>query len=257
MSVLSFILSKAAKLPKLEDYDRFLFVGPHPDDIEIGAGATAAKLVSLGKKVSFLICIDGRFGDGNTDLRGDELAERRKEESIASAKMLGVEDVRFLNFCDGGFYDRDQMRNAIARVIGDVNPQLLFCPDPDVNSECHMDHKNVGAIVKELACFAPYAGIMDRYGAKSADVKALAMYMTANTNRYVNTTGFLDKQINSVFSSHLSQFPVGCSDTKSITTYLKLRAYDFGIKNFCKTAEGFRVLGTTHMHCLPEAEKMR
>lgn len=257
MSVLSFILKKAAPIPKIEEYDRFLFVGPHPDDIEIGAGATAAKLVSMGKKVSFLICIDGRFGDGNTDLKGEGLVRKRKEESFLSAKKLGVYDVRFLDFCDGGFYKVKEMRNAIAKQIGDINPEVIFCPDPDVKSECHRDHRNVGNIVKELACFAPYSGIMEMYGAKGADVKALAMYMTADTNRYVNTSGFLNLQLESIFTSHISQFPIGCDDAKSISLYLKLRAYDYGIKNFCKSAEGFRVLGTTHMHCMPEAELMR
>ena len=40
MSITKLILHFAAPLPKLEDFDRFLFLSPHPDDIEIGAGAT-------------------------------------------------------------------------------------------------------------------------------------------------------------------------------------------------------------------------
>ena len=35
--------------------------------------------------------------------------------------------------------------------------------------------------------------------------------------------------------------------------YLKLRAADFGLRTFSRSAEGFRVLGRTQMHCLPEA----
>ena len=74
MSILKLIIKNAAPLPRLEDMNTVLFVGPHPDDIEIGAGATAAKLASMGKKVCFLICTDGRYGDAYTDARGDELA---------------------------------------------------------------------------------------------------------------------------------------------------------------------------------------
>ena len=65
MSITKLALKFALPHPALEEYDRFLFIGPHPDDIEIGAGATAAKLAAAGKKVCFLICIDGRFGDAN------------------------------------------------------------------------------------------------------------------------------------------------------------------------------------------------
>lgn len=62
MSILSAILKTAAPLPKIEQFDRFLMIGPHPDDIEIGMGATAAKLAAAGKHVTFLICLDGRYG---------------------------------------------------------------------------------------------------------------------------------------------------------------------------------------------------
>ena len=44
MSLTSLIIKFAAPLPDIESFERFLFIGPHPDDIEIGAGATAAKL---------------------------------------------------------------------------------------------------------------------------------------------------------------------------------------------------------------------
>ena len=45
MGLTKAILKFAVPLPKIEEQKRFLFIGPHPDDIEIGAGATAAKLV--------------------------------------------------------------------------------------------------------------------------------------------------------------------------------------------------------------------
>ena len=93
MSLTSLIVKIAAPLPDIESFDRYLFIGPHPDDIETGAGATAAKLAAAGKTVCFLICTDGRYGDGGTELRGEKLAQCRERECIASAKRLGVTDV--------------------------------------------------------------------------------------------------------------------------------------------------------------------
>ncbi len=252
MSVLRLILRAAAPLPDIEGFDRFLFIGPHPDDIEIGAGATAAKLAAAGKSVCFLICIDGRFGEGFTSLRGDKLAERRREEAAASAKKLGVTDVRFLNFCDGGFYDKSELLTSIARAVGDFAPDVIFAPDPCVTSECHVDHLNVGSAARQIACLAPYSSIMERYGASAADVKALAYYFTAKANFFVGTRGYLEKQLDSVFSCHTSQFPEGCAAGKAISTYLRLRAADFGVRSLKGCAEGFRVLGATQMHCFPE-----
>lgn len=255
MSLTRIALKFAAPAPKIEDYDRFLFIGPHPDDIEIGAGATTAKLSAAGKKVSFLICLDGRYGLENAPkgTTSEQLAEIRKREAIASARALGVEDVRFLGLSDGGFYTHDELRRGIAAVIGETGPQVIFAPDPDSASECHPDHLNVGRIAKELAFFAPFGDIMARHGAKSAPVEAIALYMTARPNRFVKTEGCLERQLAALFDCHQSQFPRGCTAGKSIELYLKLRAADYGLRTLSRSAEGFRVLGRTQMHCLPEA----
>ncbi len=257
MSLTGTALRFAAPLPRIEQFDSYLFLGPHPDDIEIGAGATAAKLAAAGKKVTFLICMDGRFGlehapQGTTS---EQLVEIRRAEAIASARVLGVEDVRFLELCDGGFYDFEELLRGAARVIGETKPQLIFAPDPDVTSECHVDHRRVGECAKTLAFFAPFAEIMARRGAESAAVAALAFYMTAKPDRFVETRGLLPRQLEAIFSCHRSQFPPGCADAKSISLYLRLRSADFGLRRLCGAAEGFRVLGRTQMHCLPEAGK--
>ena len=256
MSLLKTIIKFAVPLPKIENYQRFLFIGPHPDDIEIGAGATAAKLVEQDKDVCFLICTDGRFGDTyvDEDISTYELMHTRRDEARQSAEALGVDDVRFLNLIDGGLYQQRELLEAIMKVIGDFKPDVIFAPDPCVTSECHADHLNVGNAARLAANFAPYAKLCEAYSVDTAPIKALAYYMTAKPNRYVRTSArLLKKQLESVFSSHLSQFPEGCDERSSISLYLKLRAISFGLRRFCGYAEGFRVLGTTHMHCLPEA----
>jgi len=271
MGLTKLILKFAAPLPKIETYQRYLFIGPHPDDIEIGAGATAAKLASNGKDVCFLICTDGRFGDGNAPdgIHGQTLIDLRKEEAKRSAAMLGVTDVRFLGLSDGGFYETNDLERGIAKVIDDFKPDVVFAPDPCVTSECHKDHINVGNVAKQMAYFAPYAGIMKEYLANDttfssestgithgANVQALAYYMTAKPTQYIKTTGrFLKKQLSSIFDCHLSQFPKGSAEGNSIRLYLTLRSLDFGLRSFKGRAEGFRVLGVTQMHCLPEAGK--
>lgn len=255
MSLTKAVLRFAAPLPHIESFERYLFIGPHPDDIEIGAGATAAKLSELGKTVCFLVCIDGRFGDGSAPkgISREELVEMRRSEAVASAAMLGVTDVRFLDLCDGEGYTRQELLHGIARVVGEFKPELIFAPDPFVSSECHADHLNVGECARQIACFAPYTGIMAGCGAESAPVKALAYYMTAKPNRFVGTRGYLTRQLSAVFDCHKSQFPDGSDEARSVALYLRLRAADNGIRSLKGCAEGFRVLGATHMHCLPEA----
>lgn len=255
MNLSKLILKAAVPAPQLENYQRYLFVGPHPDDIEIGAGATAAKLAAAGKAVCFLICTDGRFGDGSAPegVRGDRLAALRKEEARRSAAVLGVTDVRFLELCDGGFYEQKELVQKLAQVVGEFRPEVILAPDPDVTSECHADHRKVGNAVRQVAYFAPYRGIMAKYGAQTAPVQALAFYMTAKPNRFVKTKDYLALQTQAIFDCHRSQFPEGSAEGNSIKIYLKLRALDFGLRSGKGRAEGFRVLGVTQMHCFPEA----
>ena len=257
MSITKLALRFAAPLPKLLDFQRYLFIGPHPDDIEIGAGATAAKLRAMGKEVCFLICTDGRYGDGAAPagLSREELVALRRRESLASAQALGVEDVRFLNLSDGGFYTREQLLHAMAAVIGDFKPDCIFAPDPFVSSECHVDHLRCGQAAGQLAYMAPYAGVMEGYGASPAPLEALAYYMTAKPSAYVKTRGCLERQLRAIFDCHRSQFPAEAAESKALGLYLRLRSADMGLRCGCAAAEGFRVLGRVHMHCLPEAGK--
>ena len=117
MSLTRLALGFAASVPKVEAFDRYLFIGPHPDDIEVGAGATVAKLTAAGKRVTFLICTDGRYGldHAPADTTPEALVELRRAEALASARSLGVEDVRFLDFSDGGV-SRQEKQYSVAVV---------------------------------------------------------------------------------------------------------------------------------------------
>ncbi len=254
MGLTRLALKIAAPAPKIEDYSNYLFIGPHPDDIEIGAGATAAKLAAAGRNVTFLILTDGRYGDGfSNGVKGDELAALRKDECLRSAEVLGIKDVRFLGLSDGGFYAYEDMLKGIAKAVGECRPDIIFAPDHLTGRECHADHLNTGRAATHIAYMAPYGGIMERYGAARADVKGIAYYMTAKPNRYVKVTKQqFEQQNEALFGCHTSQFPDGTNEKTQLALYMKLRSVDFGIRNLCSHAEGFRVLGQTHMHCTPE-----
>ena len=256
MSITKLVLHFAAPLPKLESFDRFLFLSPHPDDIEIGAGATAAKLAAMGKEVTFLICTDGRYGlrHAPKGITPEELIPLRQEEQRASAKKLGVTDVRFLPLSDGGLYTDDELCRGIAAVMGDVQPEVLLAPDPCVHSECHIDHLRCGEAARRMVFAAHSEHIMARLGGKKAPTEAIAYYMTAKPNTFVGTRGYFEKQLDALFTSHTSQFPPDIPDSRQLRFYLKLRALDFGLRSGKGLAEGFRLLDATHMHCLPEAD---
>ena len=75
------ILEMIAPLPDIEKHNKFLFIGPHPDDIEIGAGATVCKIKRTNPKaqIKFLVCTDGGAGTQDATITGKEVADIRLE----------------------------------------------------------------------------------------------------------------------------------------------------------------------------------
>ena len=254
MGITSFALDRVLKTPDIGSFSRYLFIGPHPDDIEIGAGATIARLAAMGKEICFLICCDGRYGTENCpNTSPAELVTIRKAEAWRAAETLGVHDVRFLGLCDGGNYDVKELKLGMADAIGYFKPDIIFAPDPVVANECHEDHLNAGETARRLAFFAPFKYIMANYMAESAPVQAIAYYMTAKPNAFVKISrSDLERQFASIFTCHTSQFPAGSGAARSLKLYLNLRTADFGMRCLSRRAEGFRVLSRTRMHCLPE-----
>lgn len=121
-----------------------LAIGAHPDDIELGAGATLARWADDGCAITMLIASDGRHGTWDTTVDGATLAATRAREAARAAALLGAE-LRMLGHPDG------QLRNAvllawqIAAAIRVSRPEVVFVHDPDHPSRLHPDHGAVGA----------------------------------------------------------------------------------------------------------------
>lgn len=246
-----------APIPHPEEYSRILFIGPHPDDIEIGAGGTAAKLALMGKEVCFLVCTDGRYGTDffpeNTP--EDQVIAIRRSEAILSAVTLRVSDVRFLELSDGGFYTDEELISGIAKVVADFKPDLIFAPDPNVSSECHVDHLRVGKAATFCTYFSNHSQIIARYGAESSEVSAIAYYFTSDPNRMVDIGETYSLRAKAIFDCHRSQFPLRSDAAKKTSLYLSLKSVYYGSLGFTRYAEPFRILERTHMHCFPEVAR--
>ena len=244
------ILKKAVPIPKIEEQQRLLFVGPHPDDVEVACGGTVAKLAAAGKQITFLVVTNGCVGSVN-GLEGETLVQTRQKEALASAALLGVSDVIFLPYDDGCGYDLRQVTRDIVKVILDKKPQMVFCPDYTVPSECHPDHLNVGKAVTDALFFAQWQPLTSRLGlfgcVKQVNV---AYYYTHAPNAYVGVkkTSKLHMQ---AIACHKSQFTE--ADLKQLSLYFTLRELRFGLPRAKWRAEGFRVLAPVHQHCFPEA----
>lgn len=247
------ILKKVAPIPDLTAFERYLFLGPHPDDIEVACSPTVRALTSAGKHVSFVVLTDGRMGATDPGLFGDELVEIRRREALASAKLLGVDDVTFLPFHDGAMYPVEDAACAVAKEIVRLRPDVVFAPDPNVISECHLDHIKTGLAAKMSMNMAPFESVMQSIGGSgSHSVKALAFYYTDKPNAYVPVRRTFSARAEAL-ACHKSQFDE--KTVSDICMYFKLRSVRFGLRRLKGLCEGYRALSPTHMHCFPEASE--
>ncbi|NLC78365.1 MAG: PIG-L family deacetylase [Ruminococcaceae bacterium] len=247
------LLKRAVPIPRIEEFNSFLFIGPHPDDIEIAAAPTVAKLTAAGKRVDFLIATDGCMGSSDERLYGRRLAEIRKEEALASSRLLGANSVTFLDFTDGGRYPVEALSEAIAREIVRIKPEVVFGPDPDVISETHADHIKTGVALKYAMNMCPYPALMETIGVKESFApSALAFFYTDRPNAYVSVGKFFSARRRAALC-HRSQFDEKTIDELGV--YFKLRAVRFGLRRLTRMCDGFRVYAPIHLHCFPEASE--
>jgi LmbE family N-acetylglucosaminyl deacetylase len=132
-----------------ESPQKILVVLAHPDDPEFFCGATTARWVRAGHHVSYCVLTCGDKGTKDLTIGQDELCSIRQMEQRSAAKILGVEDVRFLNYPDGYLTSDINLRRDITRVIRTIRPDVLVTCDPQTLFTAngglnHPDHRAAG-----------------------------------------------------------------------------------------------------------------
>ncbi|MFG3101966.1 PIG-L deacetylase family protein [Streptomyces sp. NPDC048182] len=115
------------KISQLEplpgDWRRALAVVAHPDDLEYGCAAAVAAWTDEGREVGYLLATRGEAGIDT--LAPAECAVRREEEQRASAAVVGVSQVEFLDHQDGVIEYGVPLRRDIAAAIRRHRPELV------------------------------------------------------------------------------------------------------------------------------------
>jgi len=126
---------------------RILAVVAHPDDLEYYAGGTLARLVDGGAEVVAVIATNGEKGG-----RDPDLARLRQEEQRRAGTVIGYREMRFLGLPDRGVRDDAELRSRLSRILGEVNPDLVFTFDDayPLLPYIHPDHQSVAAATQAV-----------------------------------------------------------------------------------------------------------
>ena len=232
--------------PNITKAKRVLFVQPHPDDNQIGAGGTIAYLRSLGVEVYELTVTDDRYAEPEYIGRENDVQTIRQKEALAAQQMLGMKNAGFLGFADKTDASEREISLKVVEVIRRIKPDYVITADPNLASECHSDHIKIGNAVKFAAMDALCNFYPDFVDGKLRDdawrVKGVGFYYTDKPNTLIDITDFEELKMDSI-KCHVSQAEPALLAAIMLQQKLFAEGTDF------KAAEPLRMLSSLQMHC--------
>lgn len=212
-----------------------LAVGAHPDDVELGMGATLAKLARLGHSVSILDLTDGEPTPCGTK-------EKRKKESQKSAEILGVQERITLEFPNRCLSDTTQARNEVASYIRRVRPEIVFC---HFWIDRHPDHVAASKLSEAAAFYSKFT--KSKIPGQPWQVEKIYYFYTVHLRTTINPSFIIDvscdfqKKMDSL-KAYKSQF-VDNRQGSFVFDYLRRQGEYLGSLIGREYAEGFASRG--------------
>lgn len=121
-----------------------LVIMAHPDDAELSSAGTLIKGIAQGWEVRYIVCATGDKGTKDAGMSPFHLSEVREKEQREAARVLGVHNITFLRYADGGLEHNAGFRNEIALLIRKFQPEIIITHDPWRPYQIHPDHRAVG-----------------------------------------------------------------------------------------------------------------
>lgn len=209
----------------------YMFIGIHPDDIEIGVGGLVSKLSNNHNIVLVDLTIGEMGSNGNPEIR--------KNEAQNACKKLGALKRICLNLDDANIVNNRDSKLKVVEVIRKYKPKYIFFP---YFKDYHPDHENGSRLIKESIFVSGLSKLKTEYDSYRPN-KFFCYYINdiENPSFYIDISDDYDKKI-AALSEHKSQF---FSNTDSKSTYLnngfieKIERRDryFGDKLGCNYAE--------------------
>lgn len=135
-----------------EDWHRAVAVVAHPDDLEYGAAAAVARWTGQGKDVRYVLATRGEAGIDS--MPPYQAAPLRTAEQEASAAVVGVPTVEFLDHPDGLVMNGIELRRDLAAAIRRHRPDVIIASNyrqrwGETGPWNHVDHRELGAALPD------------------------------------------------------------------------------------------------------------
>jgi LmbE family N-acetylglucosaminyl deacetylase len=195
--------------PLPEDFDRVLAVVAHPDDLEYGAASAIARWTAQGKDVRYALVTRGEAGIAGRPPY--EVGPRREAEQRASAAVVGVSAVEFLDHPDGMVEHGLGLRRDLARLIRAHQPHAVvsinFRESWGPGSWNHVDHRVVGVALLDAVRDAANPWVFPELRAAGHEpwdgTRFVAFGGSTQPTHWVDVTGTIDRGVESLRAHRL------------------------------------------------------
>ena len=241
--------STANQIPK---YDvirdipkRAMVIFAHPDDAEIGAGATTARWSSEGCEITYVQCTTGSSGSNDTKMTSNRVVSIRSTEQRAAADIIGVGEIIVLNHPDGELEADRMFLGEVVHALRKYRPEIVLTHDQHrKNRFQHRDHRNVGTTVQDA--IYPYARDHLHFPEQLTDeikpykVEHLFFWGSDQPNIIIDVTGSINTKIEAL-AKHESQI-TGLSFGSDIDLHLREQHMEEARNYNFEYGETFRML---------------
>lgn len=238
------------ELPSLYEMHSVLFIQPHPDDNEIGAGGTMALLRKHGIDVYGLTVTKGEGGTSDSSLTPKEIATIREEEADQAMACLDVKNLGTLGYQELSMVNHELLVKQLVLIMRDLQVDAVFTVDPELKNELHPTHIQVAHAVCEAfnRCGVIHYPYDHQRHQKVYTPKILGFYFTGNANVIVNISEVMNLKLEAVqkHKSQMNELLLSSIDQMAQTNAL---GYSFSY------AEPLRILSPmqTHAFAVPES----
>ena len=127
---------------------RIMGVFAHPDDAAYLAGGALARWANEGANITLVVATSGDKGSADLEMLTSTLVRTRQQEERNAAKVLGIQNVIFLDYLDGELTPNLGLRRDITRLIRLNRPNMIVTLDPTLywhnQRYNHSDHRAIG-----------------------------------------------------------------------------------------------------------------
>jgi LmbE family N-acetylglucosaminyl deacetylase len=195
---------------------RVLFVGAHPDDIELGAGGTLIKHIKRGDEIMYVCMSRGEKG-------GDP--KEREMELLEVLNHLKIKNYRLFDFPDTLFNTKlNEMKDLLESIIKEFKPDRIYTHSLN---DSHQDHKTLAEAVK----------IAGRYIPQILSFWSPLLYNNFSPNYFIDISDVFQEKLN-LLEKYKSQKD---KDFLKREIIIAINRY-FGFMNKVEYAEGFEII---------------